>query len=56
MASCSALRRPRIEGRFVGDEIRAWRITWGNMDGDFVVEDNYACVSRGSPDASRGWT
>jgi translocation and assembly module TamB len=41
-----AFRRPRIEGRFVGDEIRAWGVTWGNVDGDFVVEDNYAHVSR----------
>lgn len=41
-----AFRRPRIEGRFVGDEIRAWGVTWGAVDGDFVVENNYAHVSR----------
>lgn len=41
-----AFRRPRIEGRFVGDEIRAWGVTWGGVDGDFVVENNYAFVSR----------
>jgi hypothetical protein len=41
-----AFRRPRIEGRFVGDEIRAWGVTWGEVDGDFVVENNYAFVSR----------
>jgi len=39
-------RRPRIEGRFVGGEIRAWGVTWGEVDGDFVVENNYAHVSR----------
>ena len=41
-----AFRRPRIEGRFVGDEMRAWGVTWGDVDGDFVVENNYAFVSR----------
>jgi hypothetical protein len=41
-----AFRRPRIEGRFVGDEIRTWGVTWGQVDADFVVEDNYAFVSR----------
>ncbi len=39
-------QRPRIEGRFVGSEIRAWGVTWGDVDGDFVVEDNYTNVSR----------
>ena len=41
-----AFRRPRIEGRFVGDEMRAWGVTWGEVDGDFVVENKYANVSR----------
>lgn len=41
-----AFRSPRIEGRFVGDEIRAWGVTWGEVDGDFVVENSYAFVSR----------
>lgn len=41
-----AFRRPRIEGRFVGDEIRAWGVSWGEVDGDFVVENSYAHVSR----------
>ncbi len=41
-----AFRQPRIEGRFVGNEIRAWGVTWGEVDGDFVVEDKYAFVSR----------
>ncbi|MEZ5286268.1 MAG: hypothetical protein R2712_15955 [Vicinamibacterales bacterium] len=41
-----AFRRPRIEGRFVGDEIRAFGVTWGQVDGDFVVENQYAHISR----------
>lgn len=41
-----AFRRPRIEGRFTGSEMRAWDVTWGNVDGDFVVENSYADISR----------
>lgn len=41
-----AFRRPRIEGRFIGSEIRAWDVNWGEIDGDFVVENSYANVSR----------
>jgi hypothetical protein len=41
-----AFRRPRIEGRFTGSEIRAWDVNWGDVDGDFVVENSYANVSR----------
>ena len=41
-----AFRRPRIEGRFVGAEMRAWDVNWGDVDGDFVVENSYANISR----------
>ena len=41
-----AFRRPRIEGRFVGSEMRAWDVNWGEIDGDFVVENAYANISR----------
>ena len=41
-----AFRRPRIEGRFIGSEIRAWDVNWGEIDGDLVVENSYANVSR----------
>ena len=41
-----AFSRPRIEGRFVGDKMHAWGVTWGAVDGDFVVENSYAHVSR----------
>ena len=41
-----AFRRPRIEGRFVGSEMRAWDVNWGDVDGDFVVENSYANISR----------
>ncbi len=41
-----AFRRPRIEGRFVGSDMRAWDVNWGEIDGDFVVENSYANISR----------
>jgi hypothetical protein len=41
-----AFRRPRIEGRFTGSEMRAWDVNWGDVDGDFVVENSYAHISR----------
>ena len=41
-----AFKRPRIEGRLVGAEMRAWDVNWGDIDGDFVVENSYANVSR----------
>jgi hypothetical protein len=41
-----AFRRPRIEGRLVGSEMRAWEVTWGDVDGDFVVENSYTNISR----------
>ena len=41
-----AFRRPRIEGHLVGAEMRGWDVNWGEVDGDFVVENSYANVSR----------
>lgn len=41
-----AFRRPRIEGRFTGSEMLAWDVNWGDVDGDFVVENSYANISR----------
>jgi hypothetical protein len=40
------LARPRVEGRLVGDEMRAWGVTWDQAEADFVVENSYAYVSR----------
>jgi hypothetical protein len=41
-----SFRRPRIEGRFTGSEMLAWDVNWGDIDGDFVVENSYANISR----------
>lgn len=39
-----AFRRPRIEGTFVGEQIRAFDVTWGSVSGDAVIENAYADV------------
>lgn len=39
------LRRPRVEGRFDGDALRAFDVTWGRTQGWVVIEDAYADVS-----------
>ncbi len=41
-----SFRRPRIEGRLTGSEMYAWDVNWGEVDGDFVVENSYAHISR----------
>jgi hypothetical protein len=39
-----AFRRPRVEGRFRGDELRAFDAFWGAADGHIVVENSYVTV------------
>jgi translocation and assembly module TamB len=41
-----AFRRPRIEGRFRGRAMQAFDVTWGDAEGDVVIENSYASVSR----------
>lgn len=36
--------RPRIEGDFVGEGMRAWRVNWGRVAGHAVIENAYADV------------
>ncbi|MGH9385270.1 MAG: translocation/assembly module TamB domain-containing protein [Vicinamibacterales bacterium] len=43
-----AFRRPRIEGRMTSSSMRAWDVIWGDVEGDVVVENAYANVSRAS--------
>jgi hypothetical protein len=40
-----AFRRPRVEGRFRGDGLRAWDVTWGRATGDLVIEDGYVSIT-----------
>ena len=40
-----AFRRPRVEGDFTGEDLRAWDTTWGDGGGHIVVENSYVTVS-----------
>ena len=40
-----SFRRPRIEGRFSGERMRAWDVVWGAVRGDAVIENAYVDVS-----------
>ena len=39
-----AFRRPRVEGRFRGEDLRAFDSLWGSADGHIVVENSYVTV------------
>jgi hypothetical protein len=39
-----AFKRPRIEGKFAGEDIRAFDVTWGSVAGDAIIENSYADV------------
>jgi hypothetical protein len=41
----NAFRRPRIEGRFAGEQMRAFDVVWGSVHGDAVIENSYADVT-----------
>jgi hypothetical protein len=40
-----SFRRPRIEGTFTGDRLRAWDTLWGRGRGDIVIQNSYVFVS-----------
>ena len=37
--------RPRIEGQFRGERLRAWDVVWGGGHADVIIENGYAKVS-----------
>ncbi len=41
-----AFSKPRVEGVFTGDRMRAWDVLWGRGTADIVVENSYALVSK----------
>jgi translocation-and-assembly-module (TAM) inner membrane subunit TamB-like protein len=50
-----AFKHPRIEGRFRGERMRAWDVTWGRATGELVIEDSYVSITKaqvGNPDGS----
>ena len=40
-----AFRRPRVEGRFAGERMRAWDVEWGAAAADLVVENSYVDIA-----------
>jgi len=42
-----AFRRPRVEGVFTGEDLRAWDTVWGDGVAEIVVENNYLTVNDG---------
>lgn len=41
----NSIRRPRIEGQFRGERMRAWGVQWGDATGRLAVENSYADVT-----------
>ncbi len=39
-----AFRKPRVEGLFTGENLRAWDTVWGSGSGRIVVENSYVTV------------
>jgi hypothetical protein len=37
--------RPRIQGRFSGERLKAWDVVWGSGRGDVTIENSYAHVT-----------
>jgi translocation and assembly module TamB len=40
-----SVRRPRIEGRFAGEQMRAFDVVWGSVAGRAVIQNSYTDVS-----------
>src|SRR5258708_39918869 len=36
--------RPRIEGHFTGDRMRAWDVIWGHGVADLVIQNSYVDI------------
>jgi hypothetical protein len=49
-----AFKAPRIEGRFAGDAMRAWKVVWGSVEGDIAIENNYLALTNGRIDTRGG--
>jgi translocation-and-assembly-module (TAM) inner membrane subunit TamB-like protein len=43
----NSFSRPRIEGKFRGDHMRAWDVVWGRGGADVVIENGYVVVKDG---------
>lgn len=43
-----AFRRPRVQGRFDGQRMRAWGVDWGRIQADLEIENAYAVITEGA--------
>ena len=43
-----AIRRPRVEGLFIGEDLFAWDTRWGSGSAQIVVENSYVTLRNGS--------
>jgi len=43
----NSFKRPRIEGTFTGEEVRAFDVVWGKAQGKVVVDNGYVEVTNG---------
>lgn len=41
-----AFTRPRIEGHFSGERMRAWDVVWGRAEADLAIENSYVDISK----------
>jgi hypothetical protein len=41
-------RRPRVEGQFSGENLRAWDTIWGDGSAQIVIENNYVTITDGA--------
>jgi TamB, inner membrane protein subunit of TAM complex len=46
-AMSGPFRRPRVEGTFTGDDMRAWDTVWGDGAAHIVVENSYVTIADG---------
>ena len=47
-------KAPRIEGRFAGDQMRAFKVLWGAGTGDIAVENQYLHLTNGRVEYAAG--
>ncbi len=40
-----AFRRPRVEGRFAGERMKAWDVEWGAATAGLVIENSYVDIT-----------
>jgi len=43
----NSFRDPRVEGRFSGEEVRAFDVVWGQVKGSAVIQNGYVEVANG---------